>query len=85
MLTSRVQNCDRALERMVQCIVLAVGALLPYIHLESTDVIHMMNAQAFPVLNQLCIIVNTIRGGLGTRLHIGYTFYYYLSTYKTKG
>ena len=29
---------------MIQCVVLAVGPLPPYVHLASTDVVHVMNA-----------------------------------------
>ena len=58
---SEVQNCNRALERMIQCVALAVGP-----HLASTlhppDVIHMMNAPRPSLLN-------TNRGGLETRLN----------------
>ena len=35
-LTSGVQNCNRALEWMIQCVVLGVGPLPPYVHLVST-------------------------------------------------
>ena len=43
---------SRVLERMVLCIVLAVGSLPPYVHLVSTtrppEVIHVMNAPNLP-------------------------------------
>ena len=69
MLTSGVQNCNRVLEWMIQCVVLAVRSLpLPYVHLTFTWR-HSRDecSQAFPVLHQPCIIVNANGGGLGTR------------------
>ena len=51
MLMSGVQNCGRALERMIQYIVLAVRPLPPYVHIASTWC-HSRDkcSQAFPVL-----------------------------------
>ena len=68
MLTSGVQNCDRALERMFQCVVYAVGPLPPS---RPPDIIHVMNVPRLsPALRQPCIIVNANGGGLGMRLEV---------------
>ena len=71
-LPSGVRNCNRVLERMIQCIVcqLCPSPLHP-IHLASTWR-HSRDecSQAFPTLPQVCIIVNANRGGLGTRLDV---------------
>ena len=69
MLTSGVQNCNRVLKRMIQCVVFVSWSPPPHVHL--TSIWHHSRdecSQAFPVLHQLCIIVNTNGGGLGTRL-----------------
>ena len=44
---SGVQNCGRALERMIQCIVLAVELSPPTFTSDPPDIIHVMNAPIF--------------------------------------
>ena len=78
-LRSRVQNCGRAPSRTIQCIILAVGPLLPYVHLASTyRHSHDECSQAFPVFWSsstslyYCEYKRKVKtgegGGLGTRL-----------------
>ena len=69
MLTSGVQNCNRVLKQMIQCVVFVSWSPPPHVHL--TSIWHHSRdecSQAFPVLHQLCITVNANEGGLGTRL-----------------
>ena len=67
MLRSGIQNCGRALELMIHCVILAVGPFLPTYTSCSLDVIKVLSIT--PVY---CCDRNTNEGkngeGLGTRL-----------------
>ena len=69
-LTPGVRNFDRALEQMIQCVFWQLGPFPPTS--TSHPWCHSCDecSQAFPVLRQLCIVVNANVRDLGTRVHV---------------
>ena len=53
---NEVQNCSRMLERMIQCIVIAVGPFLLMSTLHLPDIIHVIMRPGLPVLSPPCNI-----------------------------
>ena len=76
-LMSGVQNCNRVLKWMIQCIVLVVGPSPPYVHLASTSWWMFPGLSHFNVLPifRFCVSLwmqteGKNEGGLGMRLHV---------------
>ena len=65
---SGVQNCDRALKQMIQCVVLAVGPFPPTSTSRLLDVIYVMNATRPSLSSTAVCYCEHKQRGLGTRL-----------------